>query len=351
MGIWTPGRHSGCAGTNHGHTDGQVMTSPIQGRDLLVTGGTGSFAQAFVQRALDLGARRVVIFSRGEAKQAQMRATMPDPRLRYCIGDVRDETRLRQACRGVDIVVHAAALKRVEVCEGEPREAVLTNVLGTINVAHACIEAGVRWAVLLSTDKACNPATMYGSTKLSAERAWIQGNVYAAGTNTRFSATRYGNVLGSTGSVVPVWREQMQSGRIKITDPTMTRFWMTMDEAVDLVHLAIERMRGGEVFIPKITSSSLGDLAHAVAPGVEWEVIPVRPGEKIHESLIGADEAPYTYDADTHYLIEPALPLWEHRTSPAAERVPDGFSYASHTNPFRCDASDLCAMLQEHSAC
>lgn len=301
----------------------------FSGRSILVTGGTGSFGRAFVREALTGDARRVVVFSRDEAKQATMRAEFDDPRLRFFIGDVRDLSRVMDAVRGADTVVHAAAMKRVESCEADPTEAIATNVTGTGNVARACVERGVRRALLLSTDKAAAPNTLYGMTKATAERLWTQYNVHAAGTPTRFSATRYGNVLGSTGSVLEVWRRQRAQGFVTITDPRMTRFWMSMDEAVSLVRLALQRMRGGEVFVPKVRASRVADLAEAVAPGAEVRVIGIRPGEKLHETLITSDEARRTYDAGGYFLVEPESRTWEHLPPIDLPLLPDGFRYRS----------------------
>jgi UDP-N-acetylglucosamine 4,6-dehydratase/5-epimerase len=305
--------------------------SVLAGRSVLISGGSGAFGQAFARRALDDGARRVVIYSRGEAKQAAMREAFgDDPRMRFTLGDVRDPDRIMDACRGVELVIHAAAQKRVETCERDPREAVLTNVMGSLNVARACVERAVAKAVILSTDKAAAPATLYGMTKAAAERAWLASNVYAAGTPTRFSATRYGNVLNSTGSAVPTWRAQAQAGRpITITDPAMSRFYMPMSAAVDLVVLALTTMRGGETFVPKIPAATVGDLAVATAPGATWRTIGVRTNEKMHETLISADEAPYAYDAGAYYLIEPAERTWDDLQPPPYPKVPQGFEYRS----------------------
>lgn len=303
----------------------------FSGRSILVTGGTGSFGRAFVREALAGDARRVVVFSRDEAKQAAMRAGIDDPRLRFFVGDVRDLNRVMDALRGVDTVVHAAAMKRVETCEADPTEAIATNVIGTGNVARACVERGVRRALLLSTDKAAAPNTLYGMTKATAERLWTQYNVHAAGTPTRFAATRYGNVVGSTGSVLEVWRRQRAQGFVAVTDPRMTRFWMSMDEAVSLVRLALQRMRGGEVFVPKVRASRVVDLAEAVAPGAEIRVTGIRPGEKLHEALITSDEARRTYDAGGYFLIEPESRTWEHLPPLDFPAVSEGFQYRSDT--------------------
>lgn len=318
---------------------------------MLVTGGVGSFGRAFVARALEDGARRVVVYSRDEAKQAAMRAAMPDPRIRWFIGDVRDFDRLTDAVRGCEVVVHAAAMKRIETCEENPREAVATNITGTVNVARACVVEGVRRAVLLSTDKAACPNTLYGATKLCAERLWLASNVYAAGTPTRLAATRYGNVLGSTGSVVPVWRAQAARGEaLTMTDPAMTRFWMPMDAAVALVLLALSEMRGGEVFVPKIGAASISTLADAVAPNTHkaWRRLTgLRPGEKMHEMLVSAEEARHTHDAGTHYVIEPEERTWGEVDGLPHPLVPAGFSYESHTAPLQFAAADLREMLAE----
>lgn len=298
---------------------------------MFVSGGAGSFGQAFVRRSLDLGARRVVIFSRDEAKQAAMRDAFKDDRLRFFVGDVRDRDRLVDACRGVDIVVHAAALKRVETCEADPGEAKRTNVDGTENVAYAARVNGVGRAVLLSTDKAAAPNTHYGASKLMAERLWNGSNVYSAGTTTKYATTRYGNVIGSRGSVVPLFKAQAITGTLTITDANMTRFWMPMDAAVDLVLLALERMRGGEVFVPKIGASSVLSIATAIAPKAQLMETGIRPGEKLHETLITDDEARTTYDCGSHYVIEPSERTWGLVSPLNYPKVPPGFSYRSDT--------------------
>lgn len=296
---------------------------------ILVTGGSGAFGQAFVRRCLEMGAARVAIISRSEAKQAAMAAAFNDPRLRFLIGDVRDLSRMTDACRHVDYVVHAAALKRVEVCEADPREAVKTNVDGTANVAFAARLQGVRRAVFLSTDKAAAPNTLYGATKQTAERLWCGENVYAAG-KTLYAATRYGNVLGSTGSVVPLWQKQAAAGGpLTVTGLGMSRFWMTMDDAVDLVLLALDRMEGGETFVPKIGRAWITDLADAIAPGVPLVEVGIRPGEKLHETLITEDEARSAYDAGSCYILEPQTATWRSGHAPARVWVGPGFTYRS----------------------
>lgn len=289
--------------------------SPLSGANLLVTGGTGAFGRAFVAHALTAGVRRVAVLSRDEAKQAAMALTLPDPRVRFLVGDVRDPQRMLDACRDVDLVVHAAAMKRVETCEADPWEATQTNVMGTMHLARACIERGVRRAVFLSTDKAAAPNTHYGCTKREAESLWLGSNVYAAGTGTRFACTRYGNVLGSTGSVVPLWRAQAARGEpLTITDPHCTRFFMRMSEAVELVSHALAALRGGETFVPKIGRAEILDLAEAVAPGHPTTTVGLRPGEKLHETLITEDEARRARDTGYCYVLEPATAPWESRS-------------------------------------
>lgn len=261
-----------------------------------------------------------------------MRAAFDDPRLRFVIGDVRDRQRLVQAMRDIEIVVHAAALKRVEVCEADPCEAKKTNIDGSEHVALAAIECGVHLGVMLSTDKAASPNTLYGATKLTAERLWNGANVYAAGTRTRFACTRYGNVINSTGSVVPLWRSQAAAGLpVTITDNRMTRFLMTMDDAVTLVLVALHQMRGGEVFVPEVGAASMVDLATIIAPHAVKREVGIRPGEKLHETLITADEARSTYAANGYYVIEPPLRSWETIPPPPYPLVADGWSYWSDT--------------------
>jgi UDP-N-acetylglucosamine 4,6-dehydratase len=308
----------------------------------LVTGGTGSFGTAFVKRALLDGARRVVVYSRDELKQATLRAGISDPRLRCFIGDVRDRDRLETAMHGVDIVVHAAAMKRIEVCEANPDEAIRTNVLGTLNVAQAAIASGVDRAVFLSTDKAPDAATLYGATKFCAERMWIASNVHAAGRKTRLSATRYGNVIGSRGSVVHLWREQAARGEsITITDRRCSRFWMSIEQAVDLVILCLATMRGGEVIVPKAPSSHVIELANATVDWITSKEIGLRPAERLHETLISVDESRNVYEAPTHYIIEPPERTWATIEPPPYPKVPEGWSYRSDTNELQATADDL----------
>src|ERR1700686_1100517 len=260
---------------------------------ILVTGGTGSFGKQFVEIMLkENRPKRLVIFSRDELKQHDMRASGLDhPSLRYFIGDVRDAARLERAFAGVTVLIHAAALKQVPACEYNPFEAIQTNIMGGRNVIDAAINQGVRRVLALSTDKAVNPINLYGATKLCAEKIFVQANAYAGSKDTRFACARYGNVVGSRGSVIPIFLEQRRHGKITITDPRMTRFWLTLEQGVRFVVHCLEQMHGGEIFIPKIPSMRLLDLAETVAPGCTVEHIGIRPGEKLHEGLVSEDES------------------------------------------------------------
>ncbi len=302
---------------------------------VLVTGGTGSFGKKFIRLMLDeYHPAKVIVFSRDELKQHEMRqAGFEHKSLRYFIGDVRDLQRLRRAFNGVDIVIHAAALKQVPACEYNPMEAIKTNILGSSNVIEAALDAGVTRVVALSTDKAVNPVNLYGATKLAAEKLFIQSNSYAGGTATRFSCVRYGNVVGSRGSVVPVFLKQRESGVITITDERMTRFWISLEQGVRFVISCTEQMLGGEVFVPKIPSMKVVDLARAVAPKARIETIGIRPGEKLHEVLISDDEARSTVDVDDMFVVQPAEAFWFGREwQSRGKPLEDGFRYASNTN-------------------
>lgn len=303
---------------------------------VMVTGGTGSFGKEFVQIMLrEYQPAKIIVFSRDELKQHEMRVSGFDhPSLRYFIGDVRDQLRLRRAMHGVDIVVHAAALKQVPACEYNPMEAIKTNILGSSNVIEAALDAGVDKVMALSTDKAVNPVNLYGTTKLAAEKLFIQSNAYAAGTATRFSCTRYGNVVGSRGSVIPIFMKQRDSGRLTITDPRMTRFWLTLEQGVRFVIRCLEQMHGGEVFVPKIPSTRISDLAKVIAPAAELDVIGIRAGEKLHEVLINEDEARSTLELEDMFVVQPSAALWFGRDWQQQGRpVQDGFRYTSEANP------------------
>ena len=301
---------------------------------ILVTGGTGSFGKKFIEIMLrEYQPHRLVIFSRDELKQHEMRAAGFDhPSLRYFIGDVRDLERVKRALSGITVVVHAAALKQVPACEYNPFEAIQTNIIGGKNVIDAAIDQGVRRIIALSTDKAVNPINLYGATKLCAEKTFVQANAYAGAKQTRFACARYGNVVGSRGSVIPIFLEQRKRGKITITDPRMTRFWLTLEQGVRFVIHCLEQMHGGEIFVPRIPSMRLSDLAETIAPGCEVEYIGIRPGEKLHEVLISEDESRQTLETEEMFIIQPSHPWWHSENWVHAKRLPEGFRYSSDTN-------------------
>lgn len=302
---------------------------------VLVTGGTGSFGKKFIKVMLEeYHPAKIIIYSRDELKQHEMRvAGYNHPSLRYFIGDVRDLDRLRRACQGVDIIVHAAALKQVPACEYNPMEAIKTNILGSGNVIEAALDCNVKKVLAISTDKAVNPVNLYGATKLAAEKLFIQSNAYAGGKSTRFSCTRYGNVVGSRGSVVPVFLKQRETGTVTLTDDRMTRFWLSLETGVHFVIRCIEQMHGGEVFIPKIPSMKVADLATVIAPKAKVEVVGIRPGEKLHEVLISEDESRTTIEMDDMYVVQPAEALWfGYEWQKVGKPVAGEFRYASNTN-------------------
>ncbi len=322
----------------------------LEGKTILVTGGTGSFGKAFTRTVLDLyDPAKLIVFSRDELKQHEMRlAGFNDPRLRYFIGDVRDLSRLKRAFHGVDIVVHAAALKQVPACEYNPIEAISTNINGARNIIDAAIDSGVTHVLGMSTDKATAPVNLYGATKLVSEKLFVQGNAYSPG-ETLFSCVRYGNVVGSRGSVIPVFKQQRPTGKLTITDQRMTRFWITLEQGVQFVISCIETMHGGEVFVPKLPSMNITDLARLVAPECEIEFIGIRPGEKLHESMISVDEARQAVELEDRYILMPAHPwwqqhLWEHGTS-----LPDGFAYTSDTNDHWLTEAEMQEMIDNGS--
>lgn len=311
---------------------------------VLVTGGTGSFGKKFIRVLLDdYQPEKIIVFSRDELKQHEMRVAGFDHNsIRYFIGDVRDKDRLMRAMHGVNLVVHAAALKQVPACEYNPMEAIKTNILGSSNVIDAAIENGVAKVLALSTDKAVNPINLYGATKLAAEKLFIQSNAYAGGRNTRISCVRYGNVVGSRGSVVPLFIKQRESGKVTITDERMTRFWLSLEQGVRFVIRCIEQMQGGEVFVPKIPSMRMVDLAAAMAPKAEVEIIGIRPGEKLHESLIGEDEARHTVELPEMYVVQPSNALWfGYAWENKGNSLPDGFTYTSANNAQWLDAEGI----------
>jgi UDP-N-acetylglucosamine 4,6-dehydratase len=324
-----------------------IAANCFEGQSVLITGGTGSFGQKFTEIVLAHGnPRKLIVLSRDEMKQADMAQRFRDLRLRFFLGDVRDRDRLHRAFHGVDVVVHAAALKQVPAAEYNPFEVVKTNIKGAQNVIDVAIDSGVSRVVALSTDKAANPINLYGATKLAADKLFVAGNAYGSGTSTRFATVRYGNVVGSRGSVIPFFLTRRSSGVLPITHPDMTRFWITLDQGVTLVLAAIKWMRGGEIFVPKIPSMKIVDLARAVAPECRLEIIGIRAGEKLHEVMIPGDESRNTFEYDTHYIIAPAFHEWttfDFRSN-GGRPAPDGFTYSSDTNDHWLTTDELRAM-------
>ncbi|MFG1707173.1 UDP-N-acetylglucosamine 4,6-dehydratase (inverting) [Nonomuraea sp. M3C6] len=322
--------------------------SILSGSSILVTGGTGSFGKAFIRHSLDsLGVRRLVVFSRDELKQYELRQLFgDDERLRWFIGDVRDRDRLTRAMHGVDHVVHAAALKQVDTAEYNPFEYVRTNVAGSQNVVEAAIDCGVRKVVALSTDKASSPINLYGATKLVADKLFVSANHYAAAHETRFAVVRYGNVVGSRGSVVPFFqRLAEQGGGLPITDKRMTRFWITLDQAVRFVVDSFDLMQGGELYVPRIPSMRITDLAEALAPNNSIYEIGVRPGEKLHEEMIGPDDGRRTLRLADRYVVQPTIATWGYAPPGTGEQLPEGFAYRSDTNDQWLSVDDLRDMV------
>ena len=317
---------------------------------VLVTGGTGSFGRRFTKIMLEeFKPKKLIIFSRDELKQMEMRAAYDDrgdSPMRYFIGDVRDRDRLVRAMHGVTIVVHAAALKQVPACEYNPFEAVQTNILGSKNVIDAALETGVQHALILCTDKAVSPTNLYGATKLCAEKLFVHGNAYSGREGCRFAAARYGNVVGSRGSVIPLFLKQRETGGLSITDERMTRFWITLDQGVRFVIKCLEIMKGGEIFVPKIPSMRVTDLADVIGPGCSREITGIRNGEKVHEVLLSIDEARGAREYEDMYIIHPSNPWWGHSIHPNGKALPEGFSFCSDTNPSWLTHDDLRRILE-----
>lgn len=321
--------------------------SYLDGKVLLVSGGTGSFGRQFTEIVLkEHNPHAIRIFSRDELKQLKMRQKFNDGRIRYFIGDVRDRDRLYRAMHGVDIVVHAAALKQVPATEYNPLEAVKTNINGAANVIDAAIDAGVAKVIFIGTDKAVHPVNLYGATKLVAEKLFVHANTYSGG-RVQFGCVRYGNVVGSRGSVIPLFLQQRNNGFITITDERMTRFWITLEQGVRFVISSIERMVGGEIFVPKIPSMRLVDIVQTIAPNARREIIGIRPGEKLHEELITCEEVPRTKEFDTYYIIEPDHPFWDSGNHQDGKAVAEDFQYCSDTNESWLKPEELKACLDQ----
>ncbi len=319
----------------------------LSNKTILITGGTGSFGKKFIKRVLELDVKKVIVFSRDELKQFEMAQEFTDPRIRFFIGDVRDKDRLYRAFDGVDIVIHAAALKHVGACEYNPFEAVKTNINGAQNIIEAAIDRGVTKIIALSTDKAASPVNLYGATKLASDKLFVAANSYAGDKDTRFAVVRYGNVVGSRGSVVPFFKKIKETGEIPITDERMTRFWITLDQGVQFVLDSLERMKGGEIFVPKIPSMKVTDLAEAIAPECSIKIVGIRPGEKLHEAMITEDDARRTLEYDKYYVIQPEFPWWRKEYSNGGKTLPDGFSYISNVNDHWLTVDELRELVKE----
>lgn len=324
----------------------------LNNKTVLITGGTGSFGRSFVHTVLaEFNLKKLIILSRDELKQFEMHQTI-EPRhiatVRFFLGDVRDKDRLSRAFSGVDVVIHAAALKQVPAAEYDPIEFIKTNVIGAQNIIEAAVDRGVQRIIALSTDKAANPINLYGATKLCSDKLFVTANAYAGKQDTRFSVVRYGNVMGSRGSVVPFFLEQRKTGRISITDERMTRFWITLDQGVHFVLNCLDRMEGGELFVPKIPSVRITDLAEAIAPECRLDIVGIRPGEKLHEMMISVDDARYTLEYPDFYVIQPVQSWWNNQQflsrnggTPCAE----GFEYVSDKNPHWLTVAQLREMV------
>lgn len=326
----------------------------LENSTILVTGGTGSFGNMFVPMTLEkYKPKKIIVFSRDEMKQWEMAKKFEgDTRVRFFIGDVRDRDRLYRALDSVDYVVHAAATKIVPTAEYNPFECVKTNVIGAMNLIDACIDKGVKRVVALSTDKASNPINLYGATKLASDKLFIAGNSYSGEHATRFSVVRYGNVMGSRGSVIPFFLSIKDSGSLPITDPRMTRFMISLEQGVELVWRAFEDMVGGEIYVKKIPSMKVTDIARVVAPDAEQKIVGIRPGEKLHEQMIGVEDAPFTYEYDGHFKILPAINGWAQTPERIKDgrRVPEGFVYSSDQNTEWMSPEDLSAWIEANRA-
>lgn len=327
--------------------------SILNGKSVLVTGATGSFGKRFIKHVLEHhDPKRLVVFSRDELKQFEMQQYIQSPKLRYFLGDVRDKARLYRAFDGVQIVVHAAAMKQVPASEYNPMEAIKTNIIGAENVIDACIDQGVERVIALSTDKAANPANLYGATKLCSDKLLIAANALSGRHRTHFSVVRYGNVIGSRGSVIPFFMQRRKEGVLPITDERMTRFWITLDQGVRFVLDSLERMHGGEIFVPKIPSMNIMDVAKVVAPECKTKIIGIRPGEKLHEIMITQDDSYNTAEFNDHYVIQPATAWWDKQAymkETGAKSVAEDFQYSSDRNSVWMTREQLTELLKKEA--
>jgi len=321
----------------------------LNNKTILITGGTGSFGKKATEIILKrYKPKKVIIFSRDELKQFDMAQQFKESEeIRYFIGDVRDKERLHRAFHGVDIVLHAAALKQVPAAEYNPFEAVKTNIIGAENIMNVAIDQGVKKVIALSTDKAANPINLYGSTKLCSDKLFIAGNSYVGQDHSMFSVVRYGNVVGSRGSVIPFFLKQKEKGILPITDSRMTRFWIILEQGVNFVLNCLEQMVGGELFVPKIPSMNIMDLAKAIDPECKTEIVGIRPGEKLHEIMVTRDDARRTLEYDDHYVVQPDFEYWGHRCKEnGGKRVAEDFEYNSGTNPWFLTIDEMREMLE-----
>ncbi|MDP3507639.1 MAG: UDP-N-acetylglucosamine 4,6-dehydratase (inverting) [Candidatus Melainabacteria bacterium] len=319
---------------------------------VLITGGTGSFGKTLVKRLLATNPpKKLIIFSRDECKQYEIQQELQDRRLRCFLGDIRDRDRLYRAFAGVDIVIHAAALKQVPAAEYNPFEFIKTNVLGAANIIDAAIDRGVKKVIALSTDKAANPINLYGATKLCSDKLFVSANSYAGTSETKFGIVRYGNVIGSRGSVIPLFLEMRKTGVLKLTDERMTRFWLTLDQGVDFVLSCIDLIQGGEIFVPKIASMKLVELAKAIGPDCRFEFTGLRPGEKLHETLVPRDESPWCVEFEDRYVIQPSQLWWDpdELIKRGGTPVGEGFRYRSDANSQWMSGGELCNLIKSGS--
>jgi len=320
----------------------------LEDKTILITGGTGSLGNKLTEMILSrCTPRKLIILSRDELKQYEMNEKFNNPLLRFFLGDVRDKERLYRAFEGVDYVIHSAALKQVPAAEYNPFEVIKTNILGAKNIIDVSMDTGVKKVVALSTDKAVNPINLYGATKLCSDKLFVSGNSYAGSKPTRFSVVRYGNVAGSRGSVIPLFLKMKKSGVMPITDKRMTRFWITLEQSADFVLSSLERMRGGEIFVPKIASTTIVDVAKAIKPDCTLKVIGIRPGEKLHEVLISKEDGRLTLEYDDFFIVEPHFPWWGAEKETGGKRVPRGFVYSSNTNDKKLDRFQLNQIIRE----
>ncbi len=324
--------------------------SSLKEKTILITGGTGSFGKKFAKIVLDeLNPKKLIIYSRDEAKQFDMQQQFGKYKnIRFFIGDVRDKDRLKLAFHDVDYVVHAAALKQVPAMEYNPTEAIKTNIMGAMNIIEASLERGVKKVIALSTDKACNPINLYGATKLCSDKLFVAANSYSGISGARFAVVRYGNVVGSRGSVIPFFMDKKKEGVLPITDANMTRFWITLEQGVRFVIAQFDQMYGGEIFVPKIPSMNIMDLAKAIAPECKTKIVGIRPGEKVHEVMVSIDDARNTKELKECYVIQPAFHWWSDKNYDIGKSVPEDFRYSSDTNSQKLTVSDLKSIIKKY---